>query len=831
MAKSLVIVESPAKAKTINKILGGDFMVKSSMGHVRDLPVKTLGVDVEDGFKPKYVVVQGRKKIIEELRKAAEECETVYLAPDPDREGEAIAWHLQEVLQRSKDPRRFCRVQYNEITPGAVRKAIANPGEIDMRRVDAQQARRVLDRLVGYKVSPMLWRRLRRGLSAGRVQSVALRLVCEREDEIRRFVTEKFWLFGARVRKLVAPLDPFRIKLIRMDGQKADLRSEQAVVDIRAELQDRPLKVTEVNTREVRKTAPPPYITSTLQQAGSTYCGFSPRRTMTIAQKLYEGVDLGEGAVGLITYMRTDSFSIAREALDSCRDYIRRELGENYLPEKPNAFRSRAGAQEAHEAIRPTDVNRLPDTLAHVLNPSELKIYRLIWRRFVASQMVAAQIEQRTVKISAEPAGERTREFLFQATASEVKFPGYMRVSHGESEAPAEEESTEESERLPVLVEGERVECLEWLSEEKETQPPQRFSEATLVRALESNGVGRPSTYAQILSTLEARRYVLRRKRMLEPTDLGMRVNALLVSTLDKLFDVNFTAGMEASLDKVESGEVQWTQMLQDFNGEFSKWMDATREPAADRGFVDKLLKALETVQQWAPEVTQGKRKFSDQKFVASIRTQLDAAEKEISQKQMKTLGTMVLRYKDQLSGVEALLNECGLADLFARNAAEPPPEVQLRKLEILGKVQLSESAERFVKSLSERVQSGRSLTESQSAALDRVILSHARLIENFEAVRTELDLQAPENPEDDQESGPLIQALSPVQTWKEPVMRGKKSFDDKAFYESLSSQFARKGFLSVRQRAALKRLVRRYREQVPNYEAISETLGLEKRS
>ncbi len=430
MSKKLVIVESPAKARTINKILGKDFIVKSSMGHVRDLPVKTLGVDLEKSFEPSYVVVKGRKKIIDELKKAAASCDEIYLAPDPDREGEAIAWHLQNLLQgKKKDEKTFYRVQYNEITPSAVKSAFEDRGELDMNRVNAQQARRVLDRIVGYKVSPVLWQRIRRGLSAGRVQSVALRLVCEREDEIDKFVPQEYWIIGAVARKLVDPMDPFGLRLIRIDGKKAEIHDSDKAAEVRSDLDQRRLLVSEIVTKEVKRRPRPPYITSTLQQAGSSYCGYSPKRTMSIAQKLYEGIDLGEGSTGLITYMRTDSFSISADAIEACRGYVKGTYGDEYCPEKPNFYKSRSGAQEAHEAVRPTDVSITPESLVGKLESPELKLYKLIWQRFVASQMKPAIISMRTVKVNAEPKDQKDGKYLLQATASEVAFAGYMKAT------------------------------------------------------------------------------------------------------------------------------------------------------------------------------------------------------------------------------------------------------------------------------------------------------------------------------------------------------------------------------------------------------------------
>ncbi|MCK5850027.1 MAG: type I DNA topoisomerase [Kiritimatiellae bacterium] len=820
MAKKLVIVESPAKAKTINKMLGKEYIVKSSMGHVRDLPLKSLGVDLKDSFKPKYVTVKSRQKIITELKHAAKDCDTIYLAPDPDREGEAIAWHLKEILDGGKTKKEFFRIQYNEVTARGVKQAFENPGVLDMNRVDAQQARRILDRIVGYKVSPFLWRRIRRGLSAGRVQSVALRLVAERDAEIKQFVPEVYWVFGAIVRKLIIPLDPFRLKLLRIDGEKAVISKEEQVTGIKEDLKDRSLKVADIITKQISKRSPPPYITSTLQQAASSYCSFSPRRTMAIAQKLYEGVNIGGGAVGLITYMRTDSFNVADEALEACRGFIKKKFGDDYCPENPNFFKNRSSAQAAHEAIRPTDVTRTPESIAGKLDPSELKVYRLIWRRFVASQMNPAKIEQQTVKVETVLPAEDSTQYTFHATSSEVVFPGYMKVS-GNNEKKKKEDN-EENVKLPALSKGEPLECLEWLEERKETQPPSHYSEASLVRALESNGVGRPSTYAQTISTLMNREYVSREKRTLTVTDLGIEVNGLLTNTLGDLFNVSFTASMEASLDEIEKGSIGWTKMLEEFYVRFEKWMESTKEPPADPGFVGRVLSVLESVKEWAPEVKSGKRTYSDKRFVDSIQSQQDAEDKHVSRRQFETLLKIACRYKDQAPGVESLLKDIGYENILNDPALKPPLESTTRKLDILANIELDESARSFSESLGRRVEGGRRLSPAQLKALDNMVLSHSKEIEGFEEIKATLELDTTAIPED-KESGPLLAALGSVKTWKDPVTRGKRVFDDKDFFTSLDGQFEKRGHLSFKQVRALKRLVSRYKEQIVNYEELAE--------
>ena len=823
MAKKLVIVESPAKAKTINKILGKDYIVTSSMGHVRDLPERTLGVDVKNDYAPKYVVLKSKTKVVAELRKKAKECEAIYLAPDPDREGEAIAWHIEEVLKPENADKEFRRVEYNEITAEAVRRAFANPGHVDLNRVAAQQARRILDRLVGYTVSPMLWRKIRRGLSAGRVQSVALRLVCEREDEITRFVPEAYWIIGALARKLVEPRYPFALRLQGIDGEKAEIKGEEQAEHVMAELQGRALKVADVRTKTVTKRAPPPFITSTLQQAGSSYCGFSPKRTMSIAQGLYEGADLGEGPVGLITYMRTDSFTIAREALDACRSMIREKFGDAFCPEKPNFYKNRSSAQEAHEAIRPTDVRRTPDSLRGQLNPAQYKLYSLIWTRFVASQMAPASIDQRTVKVDAVPKEGETTVYNLQATASTVVFAGYMQLTGVEKKKG---EDGEEEGRVPEVEVGESLECVEWLSERKETKPPPRYSEAALVKAMEANGVGRPSTYAQIISTLEARKYVVNQKRTLLPTELGMEVNKLLVESLNELFDTSFTAGMESNLDEVETGAVQWTSMIDDFYQKLDKWMVALKEPPADAGLVQLMLGTLESVQEWAPETKRGRRTYGDKRFADSVRDQVAKNEKPATRRQLETLAKMVGRYRKQIPDAEKILRDAGMESILSQPDVQPPKPSTVKKLELLAGMELDESTRKFVDSLHARVTGERRLTDAQLAALDRMVLARAAKIEGFEAIREELKLPEPTVVEADG-TDVLVEAMSKVQDWKPAVKRGKRVFDDNAFYTSLAQQFQSKGFLSDRQKAALKKMASRYKDQIPDFEAVAAKCGM----
>ena len=770
-------------------------------------------------------MTEDRKKVVKELCEAATHAEAIYLAPDPDREGEAIAWHLKALLEGKVPEENFFRVTYNEITPRAVKEAFDHPSQIDQRLVNAQQARRVLDRIVGYKVSPLLWSRIRRGLSAGRVQSVALRLVCEREALIRNFKPEAFWVFGAEVRKEVDPRDAFTLRLARIRGEKAEVKTPEQAEQIQKELEGRSLRVRDIIRRELSRKAFPPYITSSLQQAASRVFDLSPARAMRIAQKLYEGVDLGDGPVGLITYMRTDSFNVSQEALGVCRQFIETEYGKDYLPEKPNFYKSRGSAQEAHEAIRPTDVNRTPESLSPLLSPEEFKLYSLIWQRFVASQMAPARIEQRTVEVETLPSDE-TPDYLFRATASQVVFPGYMKVSGIQKKAKEKDadkeggEDEEEVEQLPQVERGEALELIQWLSERKETQPPGRFSEASLIKALEENGVGRPSTYASIIGTLYDRKYVSKEKRAVQPTDLGMKVNDMLVEHLSELFGVKFTASMEELLDEVEQGKVEWTTMLKDFYARFQVWMVNAKGPAAEPQHVESVLTALDQVKEWGPETKRGRRTYSDKKFTASIRDQLVEGKKALSARQLETLGRMALRYREQMPELDKTLTGAGLARLLDETPPEPPKPSTIEKMAILKTVEFDPPTERrgrkfddkaFVSSLQRRVDQNRELSPAQTQVLNRLVNKYAEKIPNFEAIRDRLGLDEPTGGVEDAESGALLEQMKVVTEWKQVTTKTGKTFDDKTFYDSLARQFSQRKSLTPRQKSALKRMAKKY--------------------
>jgi DNA topoisomerase-1 len=567
MARNLVIVESPAKAKTIGKYLGRNFVVKASLGHVKDLPKKDLAVDVERGFEPRYEVIEGKKKLIQELKTAAKGAETVYLAADPDREGEAICFHLQEELQGKKNGTQIVRVMFNEITKNAIQKAFEKPMEVNIHLVEAQQARRILDRLVGYKISPLLWDKVRRGLSAGRVQTVALRLIVEREREIRAFVKREYWTLDALLNAKKPPVLTARV--IRRDDQPIEIPDKPASDKLVEQLTDGTFTVKSVTNREKRRNPVPPFITSTLQQEAARKLRFSVKRTMMLAQRLYEGVELGEeGSVGLITYMRSDSTRVASEALGEVRDVIRDRFGAPYLPDSPNVYRSKKEAQDAHEAIRPTSAIRTPDSVTKFLAEDELKLYRLIWMRFVASQMTPAIFDQTTIDVNA--AGRDGANYLFRATGSIQKFDGFLRV-YEEGKDQKDEDDEELKHKLPAVEAGEVLRLKSLDPEQHFTEPPPRYTEATLVKELEADGVGRPSTYANILSTIQDREYVKKEGGKFIPTELGMVVTDLLLESFNDLFEVTYTARMEEELDEIEDGKLDWREAMQEFYTRFER--------------------------------------------------------------------------------------------------------------------------------------------------------------------------------------------------------------------------------------------------------------------
>ncbi len=576
MAKrSLVVVESPTKVKTIQKYLDGKYLVMASMGHVRDLPKSKLGVDTSRGFKPQYVISPSKKKVLDALRKAAEKSDTLYVATDPDREGEAIGWHLAQELPFDK--KHVHRITFNEITERAIKAAFSKPGKIDLKKVDAQQARRVLDRLVGYSLSPLLWDKVQRGLSAGRVQSVAVRLIVDREREIQAFQPEEYWSLHARLKGRRPP--EFVATLREVDGEKVALPNETRTLEVVAGLNGAQWLVRSVTRGERRRHPAPPFITSTLQQEAGRKLGFTAKKTMMLAQQLYEGIEVGaDGPVGLITYMRTDSVQIAREAQEEARQWVNGRFGTESVPETPPVYRSRGRAQEAHEAIRPTEVGREPKAVARFLTKDQLALYRLIWERFLASQMTSAVYDTVSADIIASGAGSTVSSargqakahgtaYLFRAQGATLKFKGFMAVYVEGREDEAEDEAESQ---VPPLKEGEVLALLGLDPKQHFTQPPPRFTEASLIKMLEELGIGRPSTYASILGTIiNDRGYVRRERRTLFPTELGMTVTDKLKPYFPEIMDVEFTAQMEDSLDKIEDGEQKWVDTVRAFYERF----------------------------------------------------------------------------------------------------------------------------------------------------------------------------------------------------------------------------------------------------------------------
>lgn len=546
VAKSLVIVESPAKAKTIEKFLGkSHYTVKASVGHVRDLPKSKLGVDIENNFEPGYINIRGKGDVIKELKKEAKKAKKVYLATDPDREGEAISWHLAHILDLNEDEE--CRIEFNEITKDAIKKAIKHPRSIDIDLVDAQQARRVLDRLLGYQISPILWQKVRKGLSAGRVQSVTTKIVCDREKEINEFVPKEYWSIDLNGKTEKG--EDISFKFFGKDGKKLELENEEVVNEILKAIEDKKLEVTSIESKSRRKSAPKPFTTSMLQQEGVNRLSFTTKKTMMVAQELYEGVDIkGEGTVGLISYIRTDSKRISDEAKGKAMDYIVGNLGENYYKKvsKPKDSKDNKKVQDAHEAIRPTSVERTPDSVKDSLTKDQYKLYNLIWRRFVASQMEDSVFDILNVECQID-------NYIFKATGSKMKFDGYTKIYNF---------SDREDRILPSLSEGEKVDVKEVLPEQHFTQPPARYTEASLVKTLEELGIGRPSTYAPTIATILNREYVEKQGTSLHPTELGIIVTDILENNFQKFIDVDYTAEMESELDTIEDGETEWKEVV-----------------------------------------------------------------------------------------------------------------------------------------------------------------------------------------------------------------------------------------------------------------------------
>ena len=817
--KKLLIVESPAKAKTIGKYLGEEFTVKSSVGHIRDLPKESGAIRIEEAgekrwkFVPTYEVSEGKTKVVGELKAAVKESGEIYLASDPDREGEAIAWHLKEVLAPVAGDKPFRRVTYNEITKSAVTKAVAAPRDIDMPLVDAQQARRILDRLVGYRVSPLLWKNINcannRSLSAGRVQSVALRLLVERQREIDAFVPETFYLLGVEAKKSVEK-ETFTAKLSRYDGEKPEIKDADTANRVLLDLSGSSLEVTDVKRQPKVRHALPPFTTSTLQQAASSVLGFSPGKTMKLAQALYEH--------GRITYMRTDSVNVSDQARAAAKEFIVKYCGSEYYPEKPNFFKSKEDAQGAHEAIRPTDIELSPKRADGKLEASELKLYDLIWRRFVASQMADAKTTVKTIALQAvKPA--LAHSYLFTASATIVDFEGFLKIMKlslkKKTKDGEDDEDTDEVAYLPEVAVGEPLEPVRWISDEKKTKGPSHYSEASLIKALEENGVGRPSTYAATIETLKAREYAKNEKKKLVPLERGLLVCDWLVKNMDSLFSVGFTAEMEAELDKVAEHGEPMDQMLSEFYVKFLGAMPMP-PPPPDRAKFDTVFALLDEVKTWKEPKTVGKRVYDDKAFFESVREQARTGERQLSARQLDSLVKMCVQYSDQIADVVTRLRDSGLAPASPSAPAPVDPELVRYAFELMPQI---EGLDRnpFLRSLREQYERGRPLSAKQFSILARAVGESVVSRPDGEEIRAKF---APFveggycSTAGDSEVEALFAELAKVTNWRPPAKRGKQVYDDRGFVESLHDQYRRRRALSPRQVAALKRVLNVYSAQ-----------------
>ncbi len=856
-SKDLVIVESPAKARTIGRLLGGAYNVMASMGHVRDLPERTLGVDIADNFKPAYELVK-KRGVVPTLKEHAKNASVIYLASDPDREGEAIAWHIQEVLKKGCKA-DFKRVVFHEITSSAVKKAFQHPGKLDMNLVESQQARRILDRIVGYRTSEFLWKKVERGSSAGRVQSVALRVICERERLVLDFKPQEYW--NIFVDFEVAPQGSgmkYRGKLSSIDGQKPAISCTDTALRVSNAVKNGgPASVSNLEIKDRKKFAPPPFITSTLQQSASSYLRFSASHTMSVAQALYEGIELGSGPTGLITYMRTDSVSIANEAIESARSFISTNIGREYLPQFANRFKSNSRAQEAHEAIRPTDVNRTPEDMRSFLNSDQLRLYTLIWKRFVACQMKPQELKVTTLESSVK--GADGSDYRFKTAKTETVFLGYSKIYDSEAKEAADSDEEGDTQNPPAekidlaflstLKPGNSLFMLNTESEQKFTEPPPRFSEATLIKELESNGIGRPSTYATIVNTIQKRKYVDRTKGKLIPTELGFKVNDCLVGAMSSLFDIGFTAKMENELDDVEEGKLGWTEMLSEFYAKFASWLgDAKASNVPGKEVVEKLLAQFGAVQEWDAEPSLAKRKNSDKEFFDSLKENYAEASR-LTDRQWKALVMLAARYRSQLPKLQELAVEGGFAeDLDSATSYSEKIQASIESGEqkskldeqkkILGEI-MAEMKEKekespaedkgfkkgrffdegkFVRSLKRRLDSGAVLTEKQFNALMNVgkrknapPASGAADANSADSASGLVPQSAGNSPEQKEKIERALAILGNVKEWKEPTRKGKRVYDDKAFYSSINDQYRSGRSLSPKQIFAIEKMSGNY--------------------
>ncbi|MBR4125322.1 MAG: type I DNA topoisomerase [Victivallales bacterium] len=868
MAKHpLMIVESITKSKTISKLLGPGITVKASIGHICDLPSgKDLGVDLAHDFKPNYVLTPQGQHVIKELRAEAKKADEIYLATDPDREGEAIAWHLQNCLRDyTKGP--FHRISYHEITKRAIQNAFQHPGVVEQPLVDAQQTRRILDRLIGFQVSPLLSHTVKDATSAGRVQSVALRLIVEREREIQAFQPVEYWNLDAVFSPQGSTDTKLKTHLARLNGVKAEISSGTDANVLATALQSPGVshRVARITSTPRVQRPYPPFITSTLQQAASSFLHYPPKRTMEIAQKLFEGIDLGNGNfVGLITYMRTDSVNIAQEAQNAAREFIGATYGAQYVPDTPNRYRSGKGAQEAHEAIRPTNVAYTPDSIANALAPEQLKLYRLIWNRFVASQMAPAKQVDHAIEVESQGGNLVTLTLpklattgivaTFRAAARETLFPGYLTV-YNIKDIGQEDELDNLTGVLPKLPENTPCDLLDLKQEQCFTQPPSRYSEASLVKALESNGVGRPSTYASIVNTIQQRGYVEKQKGALVPTPVGFQTNDYLVEKFPKLFDVGFTAQMENQLDEIEAGKENWVDMLHRFYDGYQTWLaDAGAMPSVgsvDNQLIKQLLGLFPEKFAFDAPVKGARSTRDDARLVHDLKKQVSTGKKPLTDRQSAALIRMTAKYALRDPALLTAAEHIGLGDFLRQQIDAYQTATQKQSETTTSGETLSPAfrklldamkgiawekpatsgrrrafdAGRFFRSILHQAESTNTLTSKQIAAIGNLASRNAEQIPGYAELAQELGLSTPE-PTDNvtvvtkaqssdadlaQTCEELFKRADAITEWKPAAKRGRRTYDDKAFVDSLHDQFQRKGILSEKQVAALQKLLAHY--------------------
>ena len=871
----LVIVESPAKAHTVGKILGSGYKVVASIGHIRDLPEDKEGIKrvPQPGggirFVPDYVVPEKKEPVVQNLAREAKKADEIVLASDPDREGEAIAWHLKEEISKRLGgaAKPFSRVEYHEITPRAVRAAFENPHGIDMPRVDSQQARRCIDRYIGWRVSPRLARAVRGATAAGRVQSVALRLVCDREKEVRAFRPEAYWEFSAKLAKKEPGAAAFPVRLRKLDGAKAEVKDEETARRVEAFLAGASYAVSEAETKPVKKHPGAPFTTSSLQQAASNALHFSPERTMGLAQRLYES--------GLVTYMRTDSTTVAPEARQAAADWIAANHGPEFADPHNYATRRKGGANApgpggAHECIRPTDPAAVPDAVRASLSgtdaDAQARLYRLVWERFVSSQMAPAVFDTTSVRVSASaaesaaPGAPASAELT--ATSSRVSFPGFLALRGAAAAAAAENEGADDADdaaaSLPPLAAGEALDLAGVVPERRETKPPARYTEAALVRALEQNGVGRPSTYASTIKTLKDRKYVSVEKRVLSPTPVGETACDYLVARCPEMMNAGYTAAMEEKLDDVQdpATKTDWQDVLGDF---YRKLVD-TWLPGfvdwADTAAAADLLELFRGVREWRPATKTGARTFDDRTFVQDLARDVMGVQRpkardraaepgfsferpaelppgKITGPQFEALGRTLLRYEDQVPGVRDALRAAGLGKLLEESAAQAPDPATERLVALLEKHGPAPERADFFRSLADQLRAGRALSQKQAFWVGRIFLdSRDRIPADEFAAACEaagLDAASAETV-DPEKARRVIGALSRVTKWGDPApaRKGRKAFDDKEFFASVSAQFGARGVLSAAQMRVLDRMLLRYADQIPEAAAVAADYGIE---